>query len=509
VSVPIEGLPRRVIPRWRDFRTAASLGELSSPGVVAGLSDIPSATGRLSGQWKVNQSEELAGELLSASWLEGAQDLAVEAARYLLRKGSVAQELTKSFARSVIQEAAGASLTPSETSAPLNQSAVSAIRSALRLYPHDALGWCELSRYYAIIGKQEKARRAMRTAVGLAPESRYILRSASRCFVHLGDLDSALEVLDRPARVSDDPWLHAAHVSVANILDKPPRFYKRAKELSKSASLPPVHTAELNAALGTLELCSGNDKAARRMLMASLSDPTENVIAQALWARSKISIPIELDLLKRPRSFEANTRALFFAEHWEEAERAAEKWRDDEPFSSNPAIQLSFILSVAFEEHTRAVEFLDLAYRANPDDLLVINNLAFALAHLGKPKEAHNLLAGIRAENLPPSRLVSLTATAGLIRFREGDVQEGRGLYDEAIRLARKHNLDRQAAWAAVFLAKEEQRAGTARTEEALAEAQAIGSVHGDPISRLLMKTLRDGPLQRKGNLNAPDSRLV
>ncbi len=501
MSAPIDGLPRRVIPRWRDFRTAAALGELSASAVVPPPREIPTGLEALGALWKEQRSEVIAGELLSASWLGGAHELASEAAKYLLRRGSAAQEITKDLAQSVIEDLSETPTAQPEHAAPLNQDAIRSIRSALRLYPHDALGWCELSRYYAIIGKQEKARRAIKTALSLSPESRYILRSASRCLIHLGDVQGALDVLARAPRTAVDPWLMAAHVAVSNILDKPPRFYRRAKDLINSVSLAPFHTAELNAALGTVELSGGKDKSARKLLTASLEDPTENVIAQAWWAKSKLKMVIRNDLLDVPRSFEANTRALVLTEQWQGATKAAERWLDDEPFSSSPAIELSFILSVAFEEHERARVFLKQALRANPDDLLVINNLAFALGNMGRIHEARAVLASAELKDAPPGRVVALTATDGLLHFREGKIDKGRRLYESAIELAKKNNARRLAALALVFWAKEERRADREGGLKTIAEVDRVASEHTDPAFQLVVRTLRTGPLE----LAAPD----
>lgn len=497
MSAPIDGLPRRVIPRWRDFTTAAALGELSPPIPPTSVIDIPDGLRGISNLWKSRQTETIAGELLSAAWLQGSRDQAAEAARFLLRKESTAQPLTKDFAQMVLTELdSSTSGQPSADSmAVLNRNAVRSIRAALRLYPNDALGWCELARYYTIIGKREKARRCIMVAINLAPNSRYILRSAARCLIHLDELDTALGVLVRSPRTRVDPWLLAAQVAVGNILEKPPRFYKQAKDLIRSASISPFHVAELNAALATVEMSTGNDKPARKMFTAALADPTENVTAQAWWAKRRLGMPIDPGLLSLPRSFEANTRALVLTEKWRTAATAAEQWLDDEPFSSTPAIELSFILSVGFEEHDRAEAILRRAHVASPDDLLVLNNLSFALAHLGKLEEAASLLSKANVEDAKPGTLVAITATGGLLNMRNGNIVEGRRLYQAAIELALKHQLERHAALATVFLAKEEKRAMTEFSQLAVAEAERLATKYKDPGFRLVLRTLREGPL--------------
>lgn len=509
MSAPIDGLPRRVIPRWRDFTTAAALGELSPPKPSTSVIDIPDGLRAITNLWKSRQTEAIAGELLSAAWLQGAREQAAEAAQFLLRRDSTAQPLTKDFAQTVLGELeADTSQQPNaDYMAVLNRNAVRSIRAALRLYPNDALGWCELARYYTIIGKREKARRCIIVAIGLAPNSRYILRSAARCLIHLDEIDVALDVLTKSPRTRVDPWLLAAQVAAGNILEKPPRFYRQAKDLIKSASISSFHIAELNAALATVEMSAGNDKPARKMFNAALVDPTENVTAQAWWAKRRLGMPIDPGLLSLPRSFEANTRALVLTEKWHAAATAAEQWLDDEPFSSSPAIELSFILSVAFDEHDRAETILRRALVASPGDLLVLNNLAFALAHLGKLEEAASLLSKAYLEDAKPGTLVAITATSGLLNMRSGNIAEGRRFYQAAIELARKHQLERHAALATVFLAKEEKHAMTESSQHAVAEAERISAEYKDPGFRLVLRTLREGPLSHVEDEHAPDKK--
>ncbi len=136
------------------------------------------------------------------------------------------------------------------------------------------------------------------------------------------------------------------------------------------------------------------------MLEASLADPTENALAQAWWASPRLRLELKPTQLRAPHAFEANAGALVRGEKWEDASKAAEKWLSDEPFSGDPAIQLSFILSVAFELHTEAITVLKAALRSNPDDLLLLNNFAFALGSLGRTARAQ-VLGRINLKGLP------------------------------------------------------------------------------------------------------------
>ncbi len=231
MSIPIEGLPRRVIPRWRDFRTAAELGELSTGRSSAARPKIPSALQSLLRLWKTHQSEIIAGELLSASWLERCWETAAEAAKYLLRRGSSAQELTKNFARTIIEDI------ENEQNAVripvLDRAAVQSIRSALRLYPRDAMGRCEISGIIRLSVNWKKPGGQSRLLSPSRPTIGILFSSVSRCFVHLGEPDLALRILRSAIAGKSDPWLVAAHLSIAQITGKTGRLYKEARGVSE------------------------------------------------------------------------------------------------------------------------------------------------------------------------------------------------------------------------------------------------------------------------------------
>jgi tetratricopeptide (TPR) repeat protein len=448
--------------------------------------------------WRKSKGETLAAELLAASWLEGRRDTAEEAARYILRSGSAAHAISKEIARHVLEQQQAETSNSDALRLRENpeRTLIRALRDSLRNFPENAIGWCELARYYVSIGKNKAARRAILTAFNLAPNDRYVLRSAARCFIHLKEPELALQLVSNAERTKSDPWLLAAHVAISNVMDKTPRLFRLAKRISNTAFVPPFHTSELLASLGTLEVFSGNDKKARKLLTSALRDPTENVVAQAWWARSKINLRPPVILLERPRSFEANTRALIQTEKWESAIKAGKEWMNDEPFSRSPAIETSFVLGVVFADHKNAVEVLKRTLPANAGDPLVQNNLAFNYACLGRTREAHATLAAANRASAPIATLVAMTATEGLIHFRESRIAEGRGKYREAMEIARSQGLERQRVLASIYLAMQEKAAQTEEAEAAVQLANSLGSKFNDPICKLLLEILANGPKQ-------------
>jgi tetratricopeptide (TPR) repeat protein len=450
----------------------------------------------------------LAGEVLSAALLGGDTRLAREAAEYLRARKSEVSPIALSMAESILNAEGENDLHFVAATKGLTAS----IRRALRAYPYDPIGWCELSRVYAIQGQHKKSERAMRTAISLGKENRYILRSAARCFLHLDEAEQALRLLERSPRSKCDPWLTSAAISAATVSNRSPRLFRTAKSLASDSNLSTFHRAELCAALGTLEMEQGNDKKARRFLNEALQRPTENVVAQAWWAKTNqhLNIILPAELLQQSHSFEANTFALIRTDQWHHALTASEQWLKDEPFASRPAVETSFIKTVAFEEFDDAIKILGHSLRTNPGDPLVINNLAFSLANVGEFETARRILRLSDQAQKADSDSISLLATEGLICFREGNVMQGREHYKRAISLARKAKDERRLGIAMVFLAKEELRAKTDQAQMAKEAAREALKGKDDPHLKLVAQNLDNGPLKRENvSVDSGNERLA
>lgn len=136
---------------------------------------------------------------------------------------------------------------------------------------------------------------------------------------------------------------------------------------------------------------------------------------------------------------------------------------------------------------------------ANGRDPLVLNNLAFTYASLGRTKEARATISLADRAVAPTGTLVSLIATDGLIHFGESRPEEGRERYLEAMEIARVHGLERQRAMASVYLAMQEKAAHTEHAREAVALATSLAKKFNDPVCKLLLEVLANGPKKRAG----------
>ena len=443
--------PRNVIPRWRTFSTTVESGELGGPPKESrGAGQVPGDLARRVESWRPNVPSVYSADLVSSALVFGHREEALDAARSLLAHEGpnsafqrlVAERLLSGQAppRSV---AAGVS---SKGQAPRQvQSRISTERQLLRYAPNNPIAWTELAHAYTAIGRAAKARRCLQTARQLAPENRYVLRSATRFWIHDGDAEHGLWILRRSARTRSDPWLLAAEVATSTVCEQVSREAKRADRLLKAQGEPSIHFSELAAALGVLEFQHGHTRRARNLFYKALRQPTENAVTQAIWfnrfiRNTRLENAIR-EHLSVPRGYEALAWVRFVEGTWDQAVAAYEGWLNDEPFASRPAIDGSYLATLALEDHERAQTIAVAGLRANPGDHRLENNLAVAQLHLNQVETAKKIVARLPRLVDDVRAQATMTATRGLLEFREGRTEAGAQLYLGAADEAAKNSL--------------------------------------------------------------------
>jgi tetratricopeptide (TPR) repeat protein len=252
----------------------------------------------------------------------------------------------------------------------------------------------------------------------------------------------------------------------------------------------PWHLSELASALATMELASGSTRRARKLFHLALKQPTENTIAQARWAASLDSgIRLEQKHYDDPRSAEARAWRFYYEGKWEAALRNFWTWHFDQPFSSNPCATGSFVASEILGNYDDAADFATSGLTANPDHPTLLNNLAFALIHNGKPAAATAALARIRGQ-IQVEHWIPVLATQGLFHFRYGDLDRGRELYRLAIEKAKRVRPD-LAVLAKLHLALEERLVGTPESEERIKEALVEAELLNLAYLKAILQRLR------------------
>lgn len=102
---------------------------------------------------------------------------------------------------------------------------------------------------------------------------------------------------------------------------------------------------------------------------------------------------------------------------------------------------LSFIFSEYLYEYKKAIELNREGMDYLPDNISIINNLVYNYLMNNDVNSARELLG--KTKNVSASNDVFLTATRGLLKIKEGDIEAGRTLYNLAASLATNESLRR------------------------------------------------------------------
>lgn len=205
----------------------------------------------------------------------------------------------------------------------------------------------------------------------------------------------------------------------------------------EQVALPPEHLTELHSAVATQLLADGRNKVARQTFMKSLVRPTENTVAQAHWARRHLqSLRISESNLAIHRGYEARARRAMEDLEWHSARDEVSHWQMDEPFSSRPACLGSYLGITFLGDYQFALQCTDIGLMAEPNDPTLLNNRAVALAYNGQLVSAFETFKSISSVGDSRHPLYVHTATAGLLNFRAGFIEEGREHYRRARDLA-------------------------------------------------------------------------
>jgi len=357
-------------------------------------------------------------------------------------------------------------------------------------FPYNPILWVELSRCYSILGQEKQALKAMKIAVQLAPENRFVLRCATRLFSHYGELELAHDILRKNEITNFDPWLTSAEISVAMLKGKTSRFLKRGFELVNSKNLSPFSITELASSIATFELLFGSRKKSKKMFMKSLVSPNDNSLAQIEWVLNNKDESLlnksQLNIHAK-HNFEAQAIANFHDEKLIEALNNTYQWFCDMPFSKSSVIMGSSIADI-LDNRSFSIDFMKAGLIAHPNDAQMLNNIAYYLALENKTIEAISYYEKVNFHGLSGLTKICLNATHGLIYFREKKYEEGRNAYNEAIEQIAKENNKYHTRIAVLNYVREEILANTDHIEPAMQLVSLMPSNENDDI---IIKKLR------------------
>jgi tetratricopeptide (TPR) repeat protein len=464
---------RAVVPQWRPLVAAISNGALAVPKPFDSASKTISSELRDRLQaWRATPNLVTASEVIETAIVDGVEAEAIRPARTVTADDSNATPLVKKQAMVVLGRTKQDTKTGSISSEYRESFNLRNARLRTRLFPHDPYAWVDLALAEVIKAKNEAAKRSMRIALQLAPHDRHVLRSAARFYLHLGDGELAHHIIKQNDATQTDPWLMAAEIALSGLAEKKPTMFKRGSALIDDGGIQPRHTSELASAIGTIYLADGHRKA-RKLFNASLLDPTGNSLAQAEWATPQIEGLVKPNVLARTAdSAEARAFQAHWAGNFPAVITECKNWMAEELFSSRPH-QFGSSAAITIEKFDVALNFADRGLRLNTESEVLHNNRAYALVALERYDEAFSELTECLtkyAEHL----LGPITATAGMLSFRVGEIEEGVKRYNDAITIFRRigNQVGEALAWA--YFAQEAARSNLPEADNIIRRAKNV-----------------------------------
>ena len=249
---------------------------------------------------EVDQNREpgVLGDLLSFAAFPTARPELIAIAEHALRNPLGLSPSVLTFAKAVLDNREPVLI----KEAPEGDDARTQTRRLRRLLddsPNNVPALMDLAQLQCAAGKRKAADRALVTAFALAPDNRTVLRTRARFLVHIGDAEQAHALVAGHQATKADPWLMATEIAVADLAGVPSRSATKARRMLAESGNASARTAELAAALGGLELDSGNVKAARALFRRALLTPNTNVIAQAVNDSRRLGLEVEEQVLSR------------------------------------------------------------------------------------------------------------------------------------------------------------------------------------------------------------------
>lgn len=463
---------RSVVPRWRSLRETPSF-ELKSSSTDQRHRESSPLIRKLLARWHSTMSVVTAVDVLEAATVSGdnisgrsaAESLAEPTANVTAAINWSARRYLDRLPREVVPK-------PQIVGRAVDadtQTRVQQLKKAVIDSPRDAVSAIELSRVYTLVGQRSPAARMMERATKLEPDSRYILRCAARFYTHIGEPDRALELLWKSDSIRSDPWVQAAEVAVADLLNRAPRWGNRSIKKFLTEGRGDKSSSELAIGLASLELSSGaSRRTIRKLVDRSLNSPTENALAQALWVGNRAEIDIDALPHLSKLSFANEAKAATAAENgqFHDAIKYADAWGEDQPFSVRSYQVGTAISSVYLNDYVGALAFCKRGLLTHPGHPMLANGMVLALSYLGDEKRARQYLHILNGARQDPDITPYAHAAHGLIEFSFGTVELGRESYMAAIKSASASGNLNVALSAFMFWIEQEVRRGVATRED-------------------------------------------
>ncbi|RBQ02194.1 hypothetical protein [Pedobacter miscanthi] len=448
---------RTVVPNWRDFARTLKLNELANTS-HAPLIDINIS--RAVNDWRNEKNIGVAADLVSSAFISGKTNLPEvdEAIKFVIKNGESTSLIT--LAKEIngaTKEGRGNedflgnnikinSANYDELEYPEDSRLyrlINKTKTQARQQLHNPIPWVELARLYSIFGHFDKADSAMIIAVQLAPNNRFVLRSATRLWAHPKHYDKALYYLRKSQLTQYDPWLISAHIATSTLMKRYSPLLKKGEGIISSKNFSNFDLTELASSIGTFQFNEGAFKQSRSNFDLSIKSPNDNSLAQMEWISKRDGrFDFNLSNFKNVNNtFEAFAIEQNEKGDWEGAFVNTLKWFFDLPYTVRPVLMGSYIASYFLKRQDLAIDLCKAGLKANPNDFTILNNLIYAYALDNRLHQCSNYVdqyRKIKLSEIPNDWKVTFLATNGLIEFQMGNIEFGKKLYENAIEFALK-----------------------------------------------------------------------
>lgn len=450
-----QDIERRVIPNWRSYQDTCAIGELGYYNLRPTANQIFTLDEYVN-DWRENRDVLFAGELLSAAVSNNQMECeeVTDAAEYILKNKEKASNVQLKLAGCVIRdveekqdEIASNGLLDKLLGTEKIIGDIILLKDRIRQYPYNPILYVEAARCYLLLGQINKAKRMMSIARHLGTHNRYVSRSAARFYLDIDDTEMAHDVIIRNEMVKEDPWLLASEISICLVWERHSKLIKKSDSLLGDSQFDPFSVSELASTLGTVELLDGSTKKSRNYFRQALIKPNDNSFAQAEWAKAhQIPLDITGELAKQvKRNYEAQSLYKYYTDQFEDALNESIVWLYDMPFSMDAALIGSEVAYMQLKKYDVAEKILRIGLKSRPNDVILLNNLAYSYALDNKLDEAErqlDIIDSLKNNEIKESTEVCSKATRGLVAYRRKHIEEGRALYLEAARMSKERGLD-------------------------------------------------------------------
>jgi tetratricopeptide (TPR) repeat protein len=445
---------RRLIPNWRNFKRTVELGELKFTDSRTPLKIINIDQSVM--DWKYEKNIGTAADLINSSYVAGIidKDETKEAIDFVFSNKDKSSEILLDLSETVKNEIYTGEHKISKEVLEIVYDSMEQFKSLINskvLYRVinrtknktkdeilNPITWVELARLYSINGQIIKASNAIETALHLAPDNRFVLRSATRFFIHTGDFEKAIFFLKKSKSIKDDPWLISAHIATSSLMRRYSPLIKNGQSIITSDKFSNFELTELTSSLGTLEFSAGSFKNAKKLFHKSMLAPNDNSLAQMEWiAKDDPRFKINLfDFKDVVNSFEAFALDNFERGEWKDSFINCLKWFSDMPFSKRPILLGAYIAGSMLDDIDAAIVLCKIGLQANPGNVLLLNNIVYYFAMSGLIDDDNEYFIQfyhINFEDLPDHLKITLQATYGFLHFRTDNIELGKQYYEKAI----------------------------------------------------------------------------